>query len=153
TSRRAFLQASSAVVVGGAVSGGLQILQNAHAGGSGLIRVGLVGCRGRGTGAAAQALSAAKAAKLVAMGEPSEAQRQKGLATHKKDPQPAAKIDVPSNRRSAGFDAYKQVIDCCDLVLLCTPPHFRPLHLQAAVDARRHIFAEKPVAVDAPGVR
>ena len=52
-----------------------------------------------------------------------------------------------------GFDAYKKVIDACDVVLLTTPPHFRPMHLKAAVEAGKHVFAEKPVAVDAPGVR
>jgi predicted dehydrogenase len=65
----------------------------------------------------------------------------------------AGKIDVPAERRFVGFDAYRQVINTCDVVLLCTPPHFRPLHLREAVQANKHIFAEKPVAVDAPGVR
>jgi predicted dehydrogenase len=60
---------------------------------------------------------------------------------------------VAKERQFIGFDAYKNVIDCCDVVLLCTPPQFRPLHLQAAVNAGKHVFAEKPVAVDAPGVR
>ena len=65
----------------------------------------------------------------------------------------AEKIDVPAERRHVGFDAYRQVIASCDVVLLCTPPGFRPLHLRAAVDANKHVFAEKPVAVDAAGVR
>ena len=65
----------------------------------------------------------------------------------------AAKVDVPPDARFVGFDAYKDVIARCDVVLLSTPPHFRPLHLQAAVEAGKHVFAEKPCAVDAPGVR
>src|SRR5204862_4446134 len=65
----------------------------------------------------------------------------------------ADKIDVTPERSFVGFDAYRKVIDCCDVVLLATPPHFRPEHLRAAVEAGRHVFAEKPVAVDAPGVR
>src|SRR5262249_55578225 len=78
---------------------------------------------------------------------------QKSLATLRKDPEVAAKVAVDPERCFVGFDAYKQVIDCCDVVLLCTPPGFRPLHLKAAVAAGKQIFAEKPVAVDAPGVR
>ena len=67
---------------------------------------------------------------------------------------PMSAIDVPPGRRFVGFDAYKQVIASgVDVVLLCTPPHFRPIHLEAAVEAGKHVFAEKPVAVDAPGVR
>jgi predicted dehydrogenase len=64
------------------------------------------------------------------------------------------KIDVPPERQFTGFDAYKQVIASgVDVVLLATPPHFRPLHLKAAIDANKHVFAEKPIATDAPGVR
>ena len=60
---------------------------------------------------------------------------------------------MPPERRFVGFDAYRDVIACCDVVLLCSPPHFRPMHLKAAVEAGKHVFAEKPVAVDAPGAR
>jgi predicted dehydrogenase len=70
-----------------------------------------------------------------------------------KDQEIAAKVDVPRERRFSGFDAYRDVIQCCDVVLLCTPPGFRPLHMRAAVAAGKHIFAEKPIAVDSPGVR
>jgi predicted dehydrogenase len=65
----------------------------------------------------------------------------------------ATKVDVNKERSFVGFDAYRQVIQCCDVVLLCTPPGFRPMHLRAAVEAGKHVFAEKPVAVDAPGIR
>src|SRR5947209_20548960 len=72
----------------------------------------------------------------------------------KRDKELAAKIDVKPENCFVGFDAYKGVINAgVDVVLLATPPHFRPLHLKAAVEADKHIFAEKPVAVDAPGVR
>src|SRR5262249_48864225 len=70
-----------------------------------------------------------------------------------KDRDIADKVDCPTARQFVGFDAYRRVIAECDVVLLCTPPHFRPAHLRAAVEANRHVFAEKPVAVDAPGVR
>src|SRR5262245_47607042 len=78
---------------------------------------------------------------------------QSSLNSLQKGEDISAKIDVAPERRFVGFDAYKDVIACCDVVLLCTPPHFRPLHLKAAVEAGKHVFAEKPVAGDAPGVR
>ncbi len=150
TSRREFLKASTAVVAGGALAGELT---GVHAAGDDTLRVGLIGCGGRGTGAAAQALKADKAVKLFAMADAFDDRLQKSLSNLQKDPAVTAKLDVTPERRFVGFDAYKHVIDCCDVVLLCTPPHFRPLHLKAAVQAGKHIFAEKPVAVDAPGVR
>jgi predicted dehydrogenase len=79
---------------------------------------------------------------------------QISLSTLKEQKEIAQKIDVPPERCFAGFDAYKSVINSgVDVVLLATPPHFRPLYLKAAVDAGKHVFAEKPVAVDSPGVR
>ncbi len=152
-SRRDFLKGTAAAAIGGAVAGQLAIARNAHAAGSDLLRVGLIGCGGRGTGAAGQALKADKAVKLVAMGDAFADRIEQSLATLQKDGEIAGKLDVAPERRFAGFDAYKHVIDTSDVVLLCTPPGFRPLHLRAAVDAGKHIFAEKPVAVDAPGVR
>ena len=146
-SRRQFIGSSAAATGLGAVS-------HAFAAGSDVLRVGLIGCGGRGTGAASQALRADPAVKLVAMGDAFEDRLGQSLDTLTKDEQIAAKIDVPPGRRFVGFDAYKQVIASgVDVVLLCTPPHFRPIHLEAAVEAGKHVFAEKPVAVDAPGVR
>jgi predicted dehydrogenase len=79
---------------------------------------------------------------------------EKSLATLKQDIQVSDKVDVKPDHCFVGFDAYQQVLASgIDVVLLCTPPHFRPAHLKAAVEAGKHIFAEKPVAVDAPGVR
>jgi predicted dehydrogenase len=152
-SRRDFLKGSTAAVVGGALAGHLAGVPNVHAAGGGLLRVGLVGCGGRGTGAASQALKADPEVKLVAMGDAFEDRIRQSLGTLQKDRDVAAKLDVPPERCFTGFDAYKQVIAASDVVLLCTPPGFRPLHLKAAVDAGKHVFAEKPVAVDAPGVR
>jgi predicted dehydrogenase len=124
-----------------------------HAAGGDLLRVGLVGCGGRGTGAAAQALRADKNVKLVAMADAFEDRLHQSLATLQGTEDIAAKVDVKPDARCVGFDGYKEVIARSDVVLLCTPPHFRPIHLRAAVEAGRHVFAEKPVAVDAPGVR
>lgn len=124
-----------------------------HAAGSDVLRVGLIGCGGRGTGAAAQALKADKNVQLTAMGDAFEDRLLGSLETLTKN-EVGDKVNVAPERRFVGFDAYKQVIASgVDVVLLTSPPHFRPLHLKAAIDAGKHVFAEKPVAVDAPGVR
>jgi predicted dehydrogenase len=148
SSRREFLKTSAAVV-----AGSLALERTVHAAGSDVLRVGLIGCGSRGTGAAEQALSADPHVKLVAMGDAFEDRLQLSLSTLQKNPKIADKIDVPSERRFVGFDAYQKVIASVDVVLLTTQPHFRPIHIKAAVDAGKHVFAEKPIAVDAPGVR
>jgi predicted dehydrogenase len=154
TSRREFLESSTAVMVGGVLAGPLSIAQSAYAAGSDVLRIGLIGCGSRGTGAAAQALNADKNVKLVALGDAFEDRLQNCLSTLQKDETIAPKIDVKADHRFVGFDAYKNVIASgVDVVLLCEPPHFRPAHLKAAIEAGKHVFAEKPVAVDAPGVR
>jgi len=137
-----------------AVAGTLAALPNAHAAGDDLLRVGLVGCGDRGTGAASQALAADKNVKLVAMADAFEDRLEASLGVLREDPKVGAKVDVDKERRFVGFDAYQKLLASgVDVVLLCTPPGFRPLHLRAAIDAGKHVFAEKPVAVDAPGVR
>lgn len=151
TSRRDFLSGSSLAVAGGLAA--LAAPQNVHAAGSEELKVGLIGCGGRGSGAAAQALKADSKVKLWAMGDAFQDRIDLSLNVLEKNESAAGKLAVDPERRFVGFDAYKRVIECCDVVLLCTPPQFRPLHLQAAVDAGKHVFAEKPVAVDAPGVR
>ncbi len=145
--RRDFLKTTA--VLGGT----LAVARHAYAAGGDLLKVGLIGCGGRGSGAASQALRADKNVQLYAMADAFEDRLHDSLARLRKDNEIAAKIAVTPERAFVGFDAYKRVIECCDVVLLCTPPHFRPLHLKAAVDAGKHVFAEKPCAVDAPGVR
>ncbi|HWK59284.1 MAG TPA: Gfo/Idh/MocA family oxidoreductase [Parapedobacter sp.] len=117
-----------------------------------ILKIGLIGCGGRGTGAAAQALRADPDVELVAMGDIFEDQITVAYdALMKIEP---SKIKVKDRHKYVGFDAYQKVIDAgVDVVLLATPPVFRPLHLEAAVDADKHIFCEKPVAIDPPGVR
>lgn len=144
--RREVLRSASAAAATTALE-----LPLVHAGGSDLLKIGLVGCGGRGTGAAEQALKADVNVKLVALGD-AFGDRLSSCLSLLKQSLPD-KVEVPPERRFVGFDAYKDVIAASDVVLLCTPPHFRPLHLKAAVEAGKHIFAEKPVAVDAPGVR
>lgn len=151
-SRRQFLKTSTAAVVGGALAGGLSIARSAHAGGDDLLKVGLIGCGGRGTGAAAQALAADANVKLVALGDAFSDRLQSSLGELRKIA--PDKLAVDDEHCFVGFDAYQKVVDSgVDVVLLCTPPHFRPAHLAAAVAAGKHVFAEKPVATDAPGVR
>ncbi len=148
--RRQFIQTSAAVITAAAVSSASPLL--AHVAGQDQIRVGLVGCGGRGTGAAVNALTADAGAVLVAMGDAFPDRLYSSLKNLEQS-DVADRIKVDEEHRFTGFDAYKKVIECCDVVLFATPPHFRPAQIEAAVEAGKHIFAEKPVATDSPGVR
>lgn len=151
SSRREFLKTSAAGVVSGALTAGLT--PAVHAGGSETLKIGLIGCGGRGTGAATQALHADPHVKLTAMGDVFADHLEDKLRLLKSDPEISAKVDVKPEHRFVGWDAYKQVLASgVDVVILTTPPHFRPLHFEASVAAGKHLFVEKPVAVDAPGV-
>jgi len=152
SSRRRFLKASAAA---GSVLAAGNISANAFPGGNDLVRVGVVGCGGRGSGAVEQNLRADSNCKLVAVGDAFR-DRAEGLVTRLRNHRDAdirGKTDVAAERIFVGLDAYQRVIENCDLVILATPPGFRPMHIEAAVRARKHLFTEKPVAVDAPGVR
>ncbi len=154
TSRRDFIRNSSLLVAGGAMVGGsLNIAQAAHSFGSDEIKIGLVGCGGRGTGAAIQAMNTTGGpVKLVAMADAFEDRVQAAYRTVKG--QHGDKVDVPKERQFVGFEAYKDVLKCdIDLVILATTPGFRPMHFEAAVAAGKHVFMEKPVATDPAGVR
>jgi len=147
TTRRDFLTTS-------AVAGGLALSQaGLFAGENNLLKIGLIGCGGRGTGAAKNALKADSNVKLVAMADIFEDRLKESLAQLQRNREIGGKVEVKPETCFTGFDGYKKVIDACDVVLLTTPPHFRPIHLKAAVEAGKHVFAEKPLAVDAPGVR
>mgnify|MGYP006072550035 CR=1 FL=1 len=114
------------------------------------IKVALIGCGGRGSGAANQTLQV-EGTKLVAMADAFEDRLEdayKQLAGRYKD-----RVDVPKARKFIGFDAYKEAIDAADVVILTTPPGFRPIHFEYAVSKGKHVFMEKPVAVDAEGIR
>jgi predicted dehydrogenase len=152
-SRRAFLHASVAGAAAGTFSSPLacpSILAAAET--TQTLRVGLIGCGGRGTGAAANALKADPHVELTAMGDLFEDSLQRSLALLRKEL--PDKIKVEPERCFLGFDAYQRVIDGpVDVVLLTTPPGFRPQHLQAAVEAGKHAFVEITAAIDAPGVR
>src|SRR4051812_17493162 len=149
--RRSFLQTSSKAVAGGALLGALPVERFALGASPGdTLRIALVGCGGRGTGAADQALSTGPGVKLVAMADVFKDRMEtslKELANHKD------KIEVTDDHKFIGFDAYKQAIANADVVILATPPGFRPMQFEEAVRQGKNVFTEKPVATDAPGVR
>lgn len=148
-SRRTFLKTGAATLVGGALFE--NIPAKAFAQNNKVIRVGLVGCGGRGTGAAFEALKASKSVKLVAMGDAFADMLNSSYA--KISSQFKDQVDVPEKRRFTGLDAYAKVIAECDAVILATPPPFRPAHFEEAIKADKHVFMEKPLAVDVPGYR
>lgn len=161
-SRRSFLEKAAGTAVGAVAVSGLARM--VHAAGNETIKVALIGCGFRGTGATTQVLSTKGPVKLWAMADVFADRIEKSLkalsegdeATYEREKHHgfAAKIDVPPERRFVGFDAYKQAIDCgVDMVLLTTYPHFRPIHFEYAVAKGKQVFMEKPVAVDAPGIR
>ncbi len=153
TDRRTFLQTTAASSLAASSLAALAFAKPVHAAGSDLLKIGLIGCGGRGTQAAIEALKADSQVKLWAMADAFEDRLAGSLKGLQRQEELLPKIEVPPERQFSGFEGYRQVIDCCDVVLLCTPPGFRPLHLKAAVDAGKHAFVEKPVAVDAPGIR
>lgn len=149
-SRREFIKTTSLAVAAST----LTVARSAHAGVDETIKVGLVGCGSRGAGAASQALHTAGPVKLVAMGDAFQDRLDGTLQALQKEDGLPERIDVPKERQFVGFDAYEKVLAAgIDLVILTTPPGFRPIHFAAAVNAGKHIFMEKPVAVDGPGVR
>lgn len=146
SSRRTFLQSAAATAGAGTLLRGQGISQE--------IKVGLVGCGGRGTGAAAQALQADDYAVLTAVADVDSERVEACLEAVGKRHEGKDKVRVGRKSRFLGLDAYQSVIDSdVDVVLLATPPGFRPAHLRACIEAGKHVFCEKPMAVDSPGVR
>jgi predicted dehydrogenase len=152
--RRHFITNSTSAAVGGILAS--SAVSHAASGGGipkdRIIKVGLVGCGGRGSGAAQQAMAADPNVRLTAVGDAFADRAESGLAILRKSS--GDKVKVTPETTFSGLDAYQKVIDSgVDVVLLCTPPGFRPEHLRAAIAADKHVFCEKPMAVDAPGVR
>jgi predicted dehydrogenase len=157
SSRRQFLKTSSVAAIGSAFASPLILTRKASAAaGSGgkTLKVGLVGCGGRGSGAAAQALSTGPDVVLTALGDAFEERVKGSRQSLAADENFGKRVQVPDEACFVGLDAYQKVIDSgVDVVLLAAPPGFRPQHLKAAVEAGKHVFCEKPMATDAPGVR
>jgi predicted dehydrogenase len=150
-SRRDFLKGSAGVIAGAALASTL-MPRGAYAAEDNTIKIALIGAGGRGSGAAAQALSTQGPVKLIAVADAFE-DNATSAAKRLKD-QFGDKVDVPKERIFHGFEGAQQAIDSgADLVILATPPGFRPWHFEAAVKAGKNVFMEKPVAVDAAGVR
>jgi predicted dehydrogenase len=160
-SRREFVKTST-VLTGGALAMPFLSKANFFSGADDVIKVALIGCGGRGTGAAMQACLTRQNVKLVAMADAfrdridscyksltaddiSEGSGAKGTIKNK--------IDVPEDRKYTGFDAYKKAMTHCDVVILTTPPGFRPIHFEEAVKQGKQIFMEKPVATDPAGIK
>ncbi len=160
--RRDFVK-SSAALSGGILAGTMPLQAGIRAGSvDDTIKVGLIGCGGRGTGAAVQALSTKQNVKLVAMADAFQDRLETSLnnilEAEVENPEGgmmsvADHVEVPQDRRFVGFDGYEKVIPLVDVVLIATPPGFRPAHFEAAINADKHVFMEKPLATDAPGVR
>lgn len=147
--RRDFIKTSS-IITGATVVASAPI-SSVFAAGSDVIKVALIGCGGRGTGAAFDAMESGQNIKIVALADAFQDAVDKAYENLSK--KYGDKIDVPDSRRYVGFDAYKSAIKDADVVILTSPPGFRPIHFEEAVKAGKHVFMEKPVAVDIPGVR
>jgi myo-inositol 2-dehydrogenase / D-chiro-inositol 1-dehydrogenase len=151
--RRSFLRSTSTAVAGGTLLSALPIERFALGASPGdTLRIALVGAGGRGSGAADQALNAGgEGVKLVAIAD-AFADRAKGSLKNLKGKHEQT-VQVKDDMIFSGLDAYKQAIAQADVVILATPPGFRPIHFEEAVRQGKHVFMEKPVAVDGPGVR
>jgi predicted dehydrogenase len=144
---------AAGTIASAAAAPNISLASSAHVGGTDTIKIGLVGCGGRGTGAAIHAMNTQSGnVELMAMGDAFENRLEGALKACQK--QHKEKVKVTQENKHVGFDAFDRVINSdIDMVILATPPGFRPMHFEAAIAADKHVFMEKPVAVDAPGVR
>jgi myo-inositol 2-dehydrogenase / D-chiro-inositol 1-dehydrogenase len=164
-SRREFVKTTSAAMLGGtAIATGLSSARAAQGLGDREIKIALIGCGGRGTDAAVQALSTTGKVSLWAMADAFEKRVTDSLKRINRTLEQRwgsdsaerieAAVQVTSDRQFAGLDGFQKAIDSgVDVVIHATPPGFRPLHVEAAIQAGKHLFTEKPLAVDAPGIR
>jgi predicted dehydrogenase len=152
TTRRDFLKSTGRLAAASALAG--VALPSVHAAGSEVVQLALVGCGGRGTGAAANALATKTGPiKLVAMADVFPDRLKSSLGSLKENGDLKAKLDVPADRQFVGFDAYKQAMDCLkpgDVAIFATPPAFRWVNFQYAIQKGLNVFMEKPVTVDGP---
>jgi len=160
--RRDFIKTSSAVAVAGAAStSGLfprqSLARSVHVAGTDTIQIGLIGCGGRGTQAAQQAMNTQSGpVMLTEVADVFSNRLDSSLESMKRNMKERfdEQVLVEEENKHLGFDAFERVMESdCDMVILATPPGFRPLHFEKAIEAGKHVFMEKPVATDAPGVR
>jgi predicted dehydrogenase len=151
--RREFLETSAKVAGTGLILGSLPISMSAYAGAAGEIKIAVVGCGGRGTGAVTQAIEADPDVRLVAMADVFADRLETSFTNLSKKYEGKGKIQVTDASKFTDFDGYKKVIDMADVVILTTPPGFRPLHFEYAVQQGKHVFMEKPVATDVAGIK
>lgn len=152
TSRRSFVQ-KTALATSGLLTVPLSVEAMANVYGAKKLKLALIGCGGRGSGAAVQALTADENVELVAMADAFADRIEKSLNGIKDHFDGKKKIEVKEKNRFVGFDAYKKAIDLADVVILTTPPGFRPYHFEYAIANDKHVFMEKPVATDPVGIR
>jgi myo-inositol 2-dehydrogenase / D-chiro-inositol 1-dehydrogenase len=149
--RRKFIR-DSAVIAGAILSSPLSAARAAHVRGDATLRVAVIGCGGRGAGAASQVLHASPEVQLVAVADVFRDRIDRTIS-HLIQEHGKERVQVPEAHRFTGLDSYIPAIALADLVLLTSPPGFRPMHFEEAVRQGKHVFMEKPVATDAPGVR
>jgi len=153
-SRREFLAGSTAMAAGAALAGALDLgmARMVHAAGSEQIKVALIGCGGRGNGAVRDCLAADEAVRVIAVADSFKDRAESAAKRLRKEYE--GRVDLPDDRVFVGLDAFEKAIACGpDMVILTTPPGFRPYHYAAAVKAGKHVFMEKPCCVDAAGFR
>ena len=150
TSRREFLK-SSATIAAAAGLGALDLSRSACAAGSDVLRLGMIGCGGRNAGAIVQALTADPGTRLVAMCDlfPDRIHEKRALIQKQKP----AQVVVDDDHCFTGFAGYKRVIESSDVVLIANAAKFHPLHLKSAIEAGKHVFVEKPHAIDPAGIK
>ncbi|MEO6732083.1 MAG: Gfo/Idh/MocA family oxidoreductase [Ferruginibacter sp.] len=156
--RREFLRQGT-LIAGGLIAAPLLSKANYFSGADDTIKIVLIGCGGRGTGAAMQALLSKQNVKLVAMADAFRDNLDRCYKALNSDDLTEgkgsikSKIDVPEERKFTGFDGYLKAIALADVVLLATPPGFRPIHFEEAIKQGKHVFMEKPVATDPAGIQ
>ncbi|SEW09938.1 Gfo/Idh/MocA family protein [Chitinophaga arvensicola] len=151
--RRDFVKQTT-LLAGGLLAMPILSKANYFSGSTGVIKIALIGCGGRGTGAATQALSTKENVQLVAMADAFPDRLSNSYNDIKEAlGDKANRVNVPESNKFLGFDAYKQAIALADVVILATPPGFRPIHFEEAVRQGKHVFMEKPVATDPAGIK
>jgi predicted dehydrogenase len=154
TTRRQFLTRSAGVTAAVGLAGSLSVARSAHVVGDDTLRLAVIGCGGRGTGAAKDALTTEGSVKLVALADIFEDRVQRSLKALNSVAEISDKIELPQEHLFIGFDSYKRVMEMdVDVVLLTSPPAFHPMQYSAAIAAGKHVFMEKPVCLDGPGYR